>query len=167
MGKYKDEYRFKPDFTVPDQSSNSCGCEDEPVTPRDTYLKAQREYRDSLKAEIRKRRDSRTLTDDMVSCAKSACIEGVRAVSGVIHAGAKLGNSIDREIYKGTRAGIADKAVMNALFEKKKAAAKKTPNLRVEKLFKVVHNGETITMTEKQYKQLLSATKSSPARKRR
>lgn len=160
-------FTVDPKGNVTEDTSTPCGCEDEPATQREIYINAQKEYRESLRAEIRKRRENRTLSEDITDCAKSACMEGVRAVSGVIHAGAKLGNSIDREIYKGTRSGIADKAVMNALFEKKKAAAKKTPALRVEKMFRVNLNGKITDLTEKQYKQMTAAARSSPVRNKR
>jgi hypothetical protein len=144
----------------------SCGCDAE--DKHAAYLKAQKEYRDSLREEAYQQIKKRTLKEDIISGAKSVCWEGARAASGFIHAGAKVGDAFERDLNRNSQSSIANRAVLRAMFEKHKAAEKKQTNMRVEKVYKVVLNGKTTEMTDKQYKQFLAAARSSPApRKRR
>jgi len=150
---------------------NGCGCNVPTPDPEDkhaAFLKARKEYEQEIRAELRKDIDARTLTDDIICGAKSVCRGSVRAASGIIHAGARVGDAFERDLNRNSQSSIANRAVLRAMFEKHKAVEKKKTNIRVERLYKVNLNGKSTELTEKEYKQFIAAARSSPApRKRR
>ena len=113
----------QPRRRAQNQNNPGCGCNN-PTSPKEdvdrkwaAYEKAKKEYRDAVG-----KQNPSTPSSELFKIAKDTFKGSVKVASGIINAGARVGNAFERDMRNHSLEGQIDNAMVNALFNKQKTA---------------------------------------------
>lgn len=108
----------QPRRRAQNQQNNNPPSQKEEVNQKwKAYEKAKKEYREAVG-----KQNPSTPSSELFKIARDTFKGSVRVASGVINAGARVGNAFERDLRNHSLEGQIDNAMVNALFNKQKTA---------------------------------------------
>jgi len=118
---------------------------------RKAFLEARNEYEDAIR---KAGKVPGGLKEESASLAKSAVRGGIRIVSEIVNAGARVGDAVERDMRRNSVQGDIDRAIVNAMYDKKKTrnTSSKTKSKKAETIYKITDiKGNTTYISENEF----------------